>query len=293
MLQEQLGYWRKQLQDAPPLLELPLDRPRPARQEFRGALETVALAPTLASAIKAACRSEGVTLFMYLLAGFQALLSRYSGQEQIVVGTDLANRPTMECEQVIGFFINLLAIRTDLSGNPTYRELLGRVRETALGAYAHQDMPFDKLVEELQPERNPSYNAVVQVLFVMQNTPTARAQLAGLELSSLATPLTRSKFDIGVFVTDTDKGLTGHWVYNTDIFERATILRVAANFEMLLASAIGNPECRLSALEFLTTAEKQQRGAATADRKKSQHKKLMAVEPKAVRLAPDNRDGNL
>ena len=235
--------------------------------------------------MKAFSRREGVTLFMALLAGFQSLLARYSGQDQIVLGTDVANRPTLETEKLIGFFINLLAIRTDLSGNPSFRELLGRVRETALSAYAHQDMPFDKLVEELRPERSLSHNPIVQVLFVMQNIPRTRKKLGGLELSAFEMPLTRSKFDLAVFMVENESGILGHWVYSTDLFDRSTILRMATHFETLLHSAAAEPEARIDALEMLTDSEKQQRGAETKQRKQSQLKKLMAVEPKAVSLA--------
>ena len=285
VLQQQLAYWRKQLLGAPPVLELPTDRPRPVQQSFRGALESIPFSPELSANLKAFSRREGVTLFMALLAGFQSLLARYSGQDQIVLGTDVANRPTLETEKLIGFFINLLAIRTDLSGNPSFRELLGRVRETALSAYAHQDMPFDKLVEELRPERSLSHNPIVQVLFVMQNIPRTRKKLGGLELSAFEMPLTRSKFDLAVFMVENESGILGHWVYSTDLFDRSTILRMATHFETLLHSAAAEPEARIDALEMLTDSEKQQRGAETKQRKQSQLKKLMAVEPKAVSLA--------
>jgi non-ribosomal peptide synthetase component F len=191
---------------------------------------------------------------------------------------------------MIGFFINLLAIRTDLSGNPGFRELLGRVRDTALGAYAHQDMPFDKLVEDIQPERSHSHNPVVQVLFVMQNIPKARRELAGLQLSSFEMPLSRSKFDLAVFMSDNDTGLSAHWVYSTDMFERSTIARLAGHFETVLRSALQQPDSRIASLEMFSAAEKQQQAIAARERKQSQMKKMLAVEPKAVSLKDGNRN---
>ena len=243
------------------------------------------LSQDLSLALKKLSREEGATLFMTLLAGFQALLSRYSGEEQIVIGTDVANRTSTETEQLIGFFINLLALRTDLSGNPTFLELLGRVREVALGAYAHQDMPFDKLVEELQPQRSLSHNPLVQVLFVMQNIPRENRELAGLKLTNFEMPITRSKFDLAVFMVEDEKGLIGSWLYSSDLFEKSTILRMAGHFETLLRNVVAQPQTRLSALEILSENEKQQRDTEQKQRKQSRLKQLMTLEPTAVNLA--------
>ncbi len=284
VLNHQLAYWREQLRGAPPVLQLPIDRPRTKIQTFQGAHETISFSPETSNALKVLGRHEGTTLFMTLLAGFQALLSRYSGEDQIVVGTDLANRTTTDTERLIGFFINLLAIRTDLSGDPTFRELLGRVREVALGAYAHQEMPFDKLVEELQPERSLSHNPLVQVLFVMQNIPRQRRELSGLSLQPFELPITRSKFDLAVFMVDGDKELSSHWLYSTDLFDKTTIRRMADHFERLLASAIAQPDARLSALEMLSEEEKQQQDADKKLKKQSQLKKLITAAPKGVSL---------
>ena len=241
----------------------------------------MAFSPGVTAALKDLSRREGVTLFMTLLAGFNTLLARYSGQQQIVIGTDVANRPTVETEKLIGFFVNLLVLRTDLSGNPAFRELLSRVRTTALAAYAHQDMPFDKLVEELRPERTLSHNPIVQVLFVMQNIPRARMQGLSIELSAVDMPVTRSKFDLGVFMVDKDDRLTGHWVYSTDLFDRARIVRMAAHFETLLQAAVTAPETRIATLPIHTEAEKEQRQAATRRRKQSQRTSLLELDPTA------------
>jgi non-ribosomal peptide synthetase component F len=229
-------------------------------------------------------RREGVTLFMMLLAGFQALLARCTGQEDILVGTDVANRRQVETEQLIGFFINLLPLRTDLSGDPTFRELLGRVREVALGAYAHQDLPFEKLVEELRLERSSSHNPLVQVLFVMQNTPRKALTLPGLQISPFGMRLERSKFDLAVFMVETEQGLVAHWVYSTDLFDGSTIARLAAQYETLLSSILQQPESRLTRLEFLPEEEKQQRNLGKMQRKQSNLKRLHTIHPKAVAL---------
>jgi amino acid adenylation domain-containing protein len=290
VLEEQLKYWRKQLHGAPLVLELPTDRPRPRVRSFQGAYDSIPMSAEIAALAKEFSQREGVTLFMTLLAGFQALLSRYSGQEQIVIGTDLANRTTTETERLIGFFINLLAMRTDLSGNPTFRNVVERVREVALGAYAHQDMPFDKLVEELQPERSLSHNPLVQVLFVMQNIPRPRRDLPGLQLMPFEVPITRSKFDLAVFMVESSHGLASNWLYSTDLFDASSIRRMAAHFETLLRHAISAPDTRLGALEFMTREEQQQRGAQKQQRKQSQLKKLMSLEPKAVSLSQDRSE---
>jgi hypothetical protein len=171
VLEKQLDYWRKQLEAAPPLLELLTDRPRPTIQAYRGARQALILPPSLTEALKALSLREEVTLFMMLLAGFKTLLYRYTGQGDIIVGSPIANRNRVEIEGLIGFFVNTLVLRTDLSENPTFRQLLRRVREVCLEAYAHQDLPFEKLVEELQPERNLGYSPLFQVMFILQNAP--------------------------------------------------------------------------------------------------------------------------
>jgi amino acid adenylation domain-containing protein len=282
VLDRQLAYWREQLKGAPLVLQLPSDRPRSKAQSFHGSHETITFSAELSRSLKKLGQQEGATLFMSLLAGFQTLLSRYSGQEQIVIGTDVANRTTTDTERMIGFFINLLAMRTDLSGNPTFREVLGRVRESALGAYAHQDMPFDKLVEELQPERSLSHNPLVQVLFVMQNIPRQKREIAGLTLEPFELPITRSKFDLAVFMVDGEDELVSHWLYSTDLFNKSTIQRMAKHFETLLTSAINQPDARLSMLEMLSYEEKQQQDANRKQKKQTQLKKLMTAEPKSV-----------
>jgi len=284
VLDQQLTYWKEHLSGAPQLLQLPTDRPRGKAQSFQGFMETISFSGETASALRKLGQQEGVTLFMSLLAGFQTLLFRYSGQDQIVIGTDVANRTTTETERLIGFFINLLALRTDLSGNPTFRELLARVREVALGAYAHQEMPFDKLVQELQPERTLSHNPVVQTLFVMQNLPSKERNLTGLTLSPFELPVTRSKFDLAVFVVDRPEELLTYWLYSTDLFDASTIHKMARHFETFLNNAVAAPDTRIGAIQYLSDEELQEVESAKKQKKQSQLKKLLGAEPKGIQL---------
>jgi len=228
---------------------------------------------------------------MVLLAAFNALLSRYSGQQHIVLGTDIANRTTAETEKMIGFFINLLPLHTDLTGDPSFKQLIARVREVALGAYAHQDLPFDKLVEDLRPERSLKHNPIVQALFVMQNIPSQQRQLAGVEMQYFPVPITRSKFDIAVFMRESKGAMFQDWLYSSELFDRKTILRMAGNFETLLRDALSHPEKRVSDLEFQSLGEKQQLESERNARKQAQRKKLGTAQPKAIQLE-EKQPGN-
>ena len=288
VLEKQLAFWRERLKGAPEVINLPLDHPRPSARTFHGASEMFRLPLESLRALKELSRQEGATLFMTLMAGFQAMLSRYSGQEQIVVGTDLANRTTPETERMIGFFINLLAVRTDLSGNPTFRELLGRVREGLLEAYAHQEVPFPKIVQDIQPERNATHNPIIQVLFVMQNIPRAKRELAGLQVEYFEVPLTTSKFDMAIFVAERSDELIGAWTYSTELFEQPTIQRMVRHFENILHSAVTQPDARLSALAMLSPEEMERQEADKTKRKQSQFKKLKTTAPEAVGLSTDD-----
>jgi hypothetical protein len=287
LLEGELAFWRKQLQGAPPVLQLPADRPRPEKQSFSGRHATFYLANEVKQEAEALAAKESVTLFMLLISVFQTLLGRYAGEEQIVVGTDVANRPTVETERMIGFFINLLPVRTDLSGDPTFRELLSRVRNTLLASYSHQQVPFEKLVEELRPQRSASHNPLVQVLFVMQNTPRANREFAGLKFERFDVPVTKSKFDVAVFASEAGDGIRCDWIYSADLFENNRIERMAAHFETMLRNAIASPDSRLSALEMLSAEEKQKQNAETAARKRSGLNKLLSAEPKQVSIAKE------
>src|ERR1044072_6359471 len=226
VLDEQLDYWRKRLEGMPPVLELPADRPRPQVQTFRGAALPFKLSKELAEQLRALSRREGVTLYMTLLAALQTLLARYTGQEDIAVGTPIANRRHAEIENLIGFFVNTLVLRTDVSGNPTFRELVQRVRETALGAYTHQDVPFEMLVEVLQPERSLSYTPLFQVLFALQNAPQEKLELSGLTLDLLDIDSGTAHFDLALLLEETEDGLEGVCEYSTDLFDEETIVRL-------------------------------------------------------------------
>ena len=258
VLEAQLAYWRKQLEGAPSVIELPTDWPRPALQSNEGAIETFALSNELTEQLKDLSRRENVTLFMTLLATFQTLLHRYSGQSQIVVGTDIANRNRVETEGLIGFFVNELPLRADFAGDPIFRELLQQVREISLGAYAHQDLAFGRLVEDLQPERTLSYNPLFQVLFTLQNVPRSLPKFAGLELSRLESAEKTAKFDLSLSIVDSKSELLGVLEYSTDLFDQSTIKRLAQQFELLLRGVVRDPQRRVSELELMSEAERQQ-----------------------------------
>ncbi len=251
----QLAYWKRQLQGAPLVLELPTDHPRPAVQTHRGAMYFFTLPTELLRAIKVLSQQEETTLFMTLLAAFQALLARYTGSDDIVVGSPIINRKQVEIESLIGFFVNTLVLRTDLGGNPTFLELLGRVRKTALEAYSHGDLPFEKLVDELQPRRDLSHTPLFQVLFALQ-TSSAALKLVDLDISPLTITNETAKFDLSLTIT-ADKELTGVFEYSTDLFEQATIVHMVELFQTLLEGIIAGPEQRLADFPFVTDAERQ------------------------------------
>jgi len=256
VLEKQLSYWKQQLSDLP-TLTLPASRPRPAVQSFRGARQSLALSKTLSDGLKALSRNNGVTLFMTLLAAFKTLVHRYTGQNDIIVGTDIANRNRLETEGLIGFFVNLLVIRTDLSENPTFRELLKRVREVTLGAYAHQDLPFEKLVEELKPERDLSRNPLVQVLFVLQSLPLQTPAVSGLTLHPFELSSETSRFDLALFMAEKEGQLIATCSYSTDLFDPAAIGRMLNCFQNLLGDIVDKPEKGIENLLLWSGAEKE------------------------------------
>jgi amino acid adenylation domain-containing protein len=267
VLLTQLSYWKKQL-DNVPTLELPTDRPRPALQSFRGKRESIELSKELSQGLKALSRKQGVTLYMTLLAAFQTLLYRYTGQEDIVVGSPIANRNRQEIEGLIGFFVNTLALRTDLSGNPTFKQLLARVREVALGAYAHQDLPFEKLVEELRPERNLSRSPLFQVMFVLQNAPSVTPGFEGLSVTPVQLGRDTAKFDLTLSMREEAEGLRGALEYSTDLFDGVTIERMIRHFQTLLESIVANPDQCISDLPILSESERHQLLAEWNDTKR-------------------------
>lgn len=264
VLEKLLSYWKQQLNSAPPVLQLPTDFPRPRIQNFHGATESFSLSPDLTEKLKNLSQQEGVTLFMILLAAFQTLLYRYTGQSDIVVGSPVANRNRKEVKELIGFFANTLALRTHVAGDISFRELLGRVRECTLSAYAHQELPFERLVEELQPERNLSYNPLIQVMFILENTPTEALKLPNLSVSHLVPENAIAKLDLSLNIYETlniygnSLGLTGVVRYNTDLFTSATISRMVGHFLTLLSGIVNHPDEIVSHLPLLTVAEKHQ-----------------------------------
>jgi amino acid adenylation domain-containing protein len=257
-LEKQLAYWRQQLGDVPHLLELPTDRPRPAVQSYRGSRHPLVVSPTVTDQLKTLSRQEGITLFMTLLAAWQLLLHRYTGQADISVGSPTAGRTRVETEPLIGFFVNTVVLRTDVSGDPTFRELLQRVRQVAMGAYAHQDIPFEKLVAELQPDRTLSHSPLFQVFFAFQNVPRLPLDLPGLVVSPVEVDSGTAKFDLSLYLWEAEGGLRGALEYNTDLFDQTTIARMAGHFPTLLAGIAAAPDQRLADVPLLTAAERQQ-----------------------------------
>ena len=258
VLEEQINFWKKQLAGAPAVLELATDKPRPVIQTFTGAYHTTRVGKQLTDSLYELSRREGVTLFMTLLAVFQIMLHRYTSERDIVVGTPIANRTRTETEDLIGLFVNTLVLRTDLSGTPSFLELLGRVRNVALDAFAHQDLPFEKLVEELQPERSLAHMPLFQILFALQNVPRSTLRLGSLELSEFSFAKNTSKLDLSLYIGERPEGLALSFEYNTDLFEAATIERLAAHYHTLLKGVVENPERRISELPLLTEDERSQ-----------------------------------
>ncbi|HYG65747.1 MAG TPA: non-ribosomal peptide synthase/polyketide synthase, partial [Thermoanaerobaculia bacterium] len=258
VLAQDIDYWRRQLAGAPALLELPTDRPRPAVQSSRGAAWVFPLPVELSAGLQSLSRRRGATLFMTLLAGFQMLLARYTGQQDVVVGTPIAGRNHVELEGLIGFFINTLILRTDLRGEPGFEDLLGRVRETVLSAHTHQEVPFEKLVEELEPERSLAYSPLFQVLFALQNVPQEELSIRDLRLRPLDSPATTAKFDLAMALSEAEGEVRGLVEYNTDLFDEVTIERLARHFERLLSAVVEAPSSPVGGLALLSAAELSQ-----------------------------------
>jgi amino acid adenylation domain-containing protein len=255
-LDAQLAYWKERLAGAPALLELPTDRPRPAVQGHRGALLAGAYGPELRNGLNALARREGATLYIVLLAAFQVLLSRYSRQDDVVVGSPIAGRTRAEVEGLIGFFVNTLALRADLSGDPPFGAHLARVRDEVMGAYERQDVPFEKLVEELRPERSMSHSPVFQVMFVLQNAGEGDLRIDGVAVSPLEAEGRVAKFDLTLAVEETEAGLQVWAEYDTDLFDASTLWRMLGHYRVLLEGAAASPEAPVSALPLLTAAER-------------------------------------
>jgi len=257
-LDQQLAWWKKQLAGPLPVLELPTDRPRPARQTYTGAVETLALPAQLHHGLVQLGRREESTLFMTLLAAFQTLLHRSTSQEDMLVGSPSAGRTLTETEGLIGCFINLLVLRGNLSGNPTFRKLLGRVRESAVGAYANEELPFERLLEELRPGRNRSQAPLVQVMFALEQAPFETVNWPGFKLAPIDSESGTAKLDLSLYMVEGAHGLTARMEYNADLFDATTIQRMLKQFRVLLDGIVSRPDNRLSDLPLLTEAERHQ-----------------------------------
>ncbi|XXX82738.1 amino acid adenylation domain-containing protein [Sorangium sp. So ce134] len=255
VLEEQLDHWRRQLAGAPPLLQLPADRPRPARPSFRGAVERFHIDPHLTDGLQRAGQGQGATLFMTLLAGFSALLARYARTEDLVIGSPIANRNRVEIEPLIGFFVNTLVLRVDLSRAPTFAELIQRVKATTLAAYEHQDLPFERLVEELSPERGLNCPPVFQVVFVLHNVPDEKEGSSRVRLRPFFVESGTSKQDIWLSLKQVDGGLSGIVEYNVELFDAATIRRMIGHYDLLLRALVDDVGRKVHAVPLVTEAE--------------------------------------
>ena len=256
-LESQLAYWRKQLENLAPL-QLTPDRARPGAHDYAGDRQTFLIPQEVTDGLRRLSRDEGVTLFMTLLAAFQTLLHRYTGQNDIAVGSPIAGRTHPEVEGLIGFFVNTLVLRAEVSGHLTFRQFLARVREVAWGAYQHQELPFEKLVAELQPDHNLGGNPLFQVIFAFQNVPRQTMALPGLEVSQVEVDSGTTKFDLALFMWEEHEGLRGRVQYSTALFDADTIERLLGHFETMLIGIVTNPDRRLSDLPLLTEREKHQ-----------------------------------
>ncbi|MBW4500872.1 MAG: amino acid adenylation domain-containing protein [Scytonema hyalinum WJT4-NPBG1] len=288
-IQSLLAYWKQQLGGKLPVLNLPTDRPRSPLQTFKGGQATLVLPHTLTAALKNLSYQEGVTLFMTLLAAFKTLLYRYTGQTDILVGSPIASRNRAEIEPLIGFFVNVLVLRTDLSEQPSFRELLARVKSTALEAYVHQDLPFDKLVEELQPERDLSHNPLFQVMFVLQNVPIPTPQLSDISLTFTEADNGSAQFDLTLLIEDREQGLVATLEYNTDLFNADTIDRMLGHFQTLLQGIVSDPDTGIADLPLLTEVERHQLLVEWNDTKRNypQNQCIHQLFEQQVELTPD------
>jgi surfactin family lipopeptide synthetase A len=255
VLERQVAYWKRQLQMPLPQLNLPFDFPKNGQRTYRGAVESAVLPQEVVQALHEFCRELHITPFMAMLAAFQIMLHRYSGQEDVIVGADIANRNRLETENLIGFFVNMLVLRTDLSGDPTIAELLQRVRQVALDGYAHQDLPFEKIVAGLQPDRNLSHNPLFQVVIVLQNMPAAEVHVPGAVIHPFELPRRWAKFDLILTLEETDGKLSASIEYNTDLFRPRTIVRMLEHYDRVLAAIIRDPGQRLSNVPVLSEQE--------------------------------------
>ncbi|HET6978726.1 MAG TPA: condensation domain-containing protein [Pyrinomonadaceae bacterium] len=286
VFERQLAYWRERLRGAPTTLTLPPDRPRPAPRKFRGETHSVRFSAEVSGELRRISREQGTTLFMTMLAAFDILLSYYTKQTDIVIGTPVGGRMRAETEPLIGFFINTLVLRGDLSGDPTFLELLQRVKNDLLGALAHQDVPFEKLVEELQPERNLSYTPLFQVSFTLQKAQRTGITLPGLTLAPIGTTRGTTQYDLAMNLIDAEFEIAGMLEYDTDLYDGETILRMIKRFELLLSGLVASPSARLSELLApLAAADAEQEKANEQQYQEFVTRKLAHTKRRGIRVS--------
>jgi hypothetical protein len=289
-LETLLSYWQQQLGGQLPVLELPTDMPRPTLQTFNGARQCLVLSKTFSEQLKALYQREGITLFMILLAAFKTLLYWYTGQEEIIIGTDIANRNQPEIRELIGFFVNQLVLRTNLSGNLSFRELLEKVREVTLEAYSHQDLPFNKLVDALNPVRQ-TRPPLFQVKLILENTQSPSLQLSGLKIKPLQVEKKKTQLDLLWEIVETEQGIVAVLEYNTDLFYSNTIARMLEHFETLLKHVVTKPSVKLNELiENLIAIDKQQASIQNKKRKEELKFKLKQVKRLVVDTTTVNEE---
>ncbi|ARU63540.1 hypothetical protein CBW65_22920 [Tumebacillus avium] len=258
VFEEQLAYWKQKLSGSLPVLELPISGPRKAEMTHNGAAHGFHLSAELRDKLQEICQRTGATMYMTLLAAFKTLLFRYTGQDDLLIGSPIAGRGRRELEALIGMFINTLVLRTDLTGNPSFAELVGRVKDVTLEAYTHQDIPFEKLVDELQPERNLAHSPLFQVMFMLQNMPSAQPEMAGVKLEPVAIEENHAKFDLTLAMQESADGMIAYFEYNRDLFGREAIERMAGHFLGLLEGIAADPDQPIATLPLLTAVERQQ-----------------------------------
>jgi len=287
VLEGHLAYWKRQLAGDLPTLRLPTDHPHPTTPSRRGATKTLILPAELSQSLTALSRREDVTLFILLLAAFKTLLYKYTAQEDIIIGVTVANRTRAEIEPLIGFFVNMLPMRTDLSDNPRFTHLLKKLRGMALDAYAHQDLPFEKLVEELQLDRESGQIPLVNITFGVQNAPKEEVQLTGLKISHLTVGPETARLDLTLWVTEVAEALWVRWTYRTDLFNEEAIVRMHGHFETLLSSIVAQPDTPLDGLEILSEAEKTQQAENRVVSRERNYNQFKNVKPVAITLSED------
>lgn len=281
-LESQLAYWINHLRDLPPITELPTDRPRQSTHSYRGTRRFIKLSKELTSALKELSRREEATLFMTLLAAFQVLLHSYAGQEDILIGSPIANRTRPETETLIGLFVNTLVLRGDLSGNPSFSELVARVRETTLEAYGHQSLPFDKLVKAIQPDRSVNHMPLIQVAFTLRNNPPPILALPGLVMRPLEIDRGTVQFDLTLNLVEREQALIGSFEYKTDLFEAGTINSMWERYEGILGAVVAGPQLTLSQLEeTIAEADRQQWDADKKELADVRLQKVLQIKRKA------------